>query len=177
MQELSNSKLSSAYLNGIKDSLNSGNQAAGSDANHAIQDLLRAASLLGGFGFGAGPLAGLSQPANTPATTKSNTPSKSATDSGSSKIDPSPANKNNEPTSNKSTPTPENGQARSSDSHLRGNGKSSHDDTPASDDSGEFLFLLSLPPVPVPILQFLKFLFFVFLNPSRQHGRGRFHDR
>lgn len=139
MQELSNSKLSSAYLNGIKDSLNSGSQAASSDANHAIQDLLRAASLLGGFGFGAGPLSGLSQPASTQASGKSTSPTKGA-DGGSSKTEHNPASKTNETASNKSTPTPENGQARSAESH-RGNGKSSHDDTPASDDSGKLIRL------------------------------------
>ncbi|XP_057373680.1 bromodomain adjacent to zinc finger domain protein 2B-like [Daphnia carinata] len=133
MQELSNAKLSSAYLNGLKDSLNSGGQAGGSDANHAIQDLLRAASLLGGFGFGANPLSGLSQNAatsNPSGKSSSSTPNKSA-DGGTSNS----ASKNNEQSRSKDTPTPENGQARTSESH-RGNGKSNtHDDEPASDDS------------------------------------------
>ncbi|KAK4015486.1 hypothetical protein OUZ56_030463 [Daphnia magna] len=137
MQELSSAKLSSAYLNGIKDSLNSGGQAGGSEANHAIQDLLRAASLLGGFGFGANPLSGLSQNAgasNPSGKSSSSNPNKSA-DSGPSKMESNPASKNNEQSRSKNTPTPENGQARTSESH-RGNGKSTtHDDTPASDDS------------------------------------------
>ena len=53
MQELTGGKLSSAYLNGIKDSLTPNNhQGNSTDPNQAIQDLLRAASLLGGFSFG-----------------------------------------------------------------------------------------------------------------------------
>lgn len=148
MQELSNSKLSSAYLNGIKDSLHSATASGhNSDANHAIQDLLRAASLLGGFGFGpAGPLAaGLSQPAGQ--TAKSSAVSKSAGGDGSGKTtsanDASGASNLSTKTT---TPTPENGQTGKmaagggADSH-RGNGKSSHDDTLASEDSGLFSFL------------------------------------
>ena len=107
MQELSNAKLSSAYLNGIKDSLNSGGQAGGSDANHAIQDLLRAASLLGGFGFGGNPLSGLPQTASAQPSgnskSSSSTPNKSAAaDSGSSKTETNPASKINEQSRSKS---------------------------------------------------------------------------
>lgn len=146
MQELSNAKLSSAYLNGIKDSLNSGGQAGGSEA---IQDLLRAASLLGGFGFGGNPLSSLSQNAGAQPSGNSKSsnshPNKSTNaDSGSSKMECNPASRNNEQPRSKRTPTPENGQARSSESH-RGNGKSTtHDDTPASDDSGELALFVEI---------------------------------
>ena len=146
MQELSNSKLSSAYLNGIKDSLHSANASGhNSDANHAIQDLLRAASLLGGFGFGAaGPLAaaGLSQPAGQTAKSAS----KSAGDGSGKTTSANDASGASNLSTKTTTPTPENGQTGKmaagggADSH-RGNGKSSHDDTLASEDSGLFSFL------------------------------------
>ena len=111
MQELSNAKLSSAYLNGLKDSLQ--NSGTGQDGGHAIQDLLRAASLLGGFGF--------------------STSSKAPAESGSSsKTEANPASDNQQQQTSK-TPTPENGQTARASEH-RGNGKSTHDE--ASEDSG-----------------------------------------
>ena len=124
MQELSNAKLSSAYLNGLKDSLqNSGTGQAGGDA---IQDLLRAASLLGGFGFSSA--AGL--PAGP---TSKSTSSKAPAESGSSsKTEANPASDNQQQQTSK-TPTPENGQTARASEH-RGNGKSTHDE--ASEDSG-----------------------------------------
>lgn len=141
MQELSNAKLSTAYLNGIKDSLNSGNQATGSEA---IQDLLRAASLLGGFGFGSGALSSLgavAAAANSSNASKSanSTPSKPG-DSSKSASESAAKTTSNEP---KTTPLPENGKT-ANDSLPKGNGKSTHDDTPGSDDSGNFIFYFNL---------------------------------
>ncbi len=163
MQELSNAKLSSAYLNGLKDSLNSGGQAGGSDANHAIQDLLRAASLLGGFGFGAGALSGLPT-GSQPSGKSSSTPHKTTDHSGASKTESNPASKtnNDQQSSNKSTPTPENGQARTSD--HRGNGKSTHDE--ASEESGTsfFFFPYFFLPFFVPFFSLSPFLTWSILD-------------
>lgn len=110
MQELSNSKYSSSYLNGIKDSLNPN---SGSDTTNAIQDLLRAASLLGGFGFGAGAGGGGAASAASSGN-KSDSPKATGAGGGGG----------------------ENGQAKS-DPH-KGNGKT-NDDTNGSEDSGKYL--------------------------------------
>ena len=108
MQEFNSAKYSSAYLNGIKDSLNP-NQS-GADPGNAIQDLLRAASLLGGLGFSPGATA---PPAHghTPTPTKHDSASRAS--SGH-----------------------ENGQGSGGKSSA--NGKA-NDDTLASEDSGELL--------------------------------------
>ena len=92
MQELSNAKLSSAYLNGLKDSLQ--NSGTGQDGGHAIQDLLRAASLLGGFGF----------------STSSKAPAESGSISSKTGTNPVAFSDNQQQQTSK-TPTPENGQA------------------------------------------------------------------
>ena len=105
MQELSNAKLSSAYLNGLKDSLQ--NSGTGQDGGHAIQDLLRAASLLGGFGFSTA--AGL--PAGpTSKSTSSKAPAESGSISSKTETDPVAFSDNQQQQTSK-TPTPENGQA------------------------------------------------------------------
>lgn len=117
MHELNSAKYSSAYLNGIKDRLNPN---AGGDTGNAIQDLLRAASLLGGLGFGGGAGGGSVGVGGTVGTAVPGKGEGSAT--------------------GKASGLHENGQVKtpsSSESH-RGNGKS-NEDTPASDDSGELL--------------------------------------
>lgn len=120
MHELNSAKYSSAYLNGIKDSLNPN---AGGDTGNAIQDLLRAASLLGGLGFGGAGGGGVGVGVGAAAPGKGE---------GSA--------------AGKSSGPHENGQVKapsSSDSH-RGNGKS-NEDTPASDDSGEQPIAIARP--------------------------------
>ena len=112
MQELSNAKYSSSYLNGIKDSLNPG---TGGDTTSAIQDLLRAASLLGSFGFG-----GASTGIGSTAPGGGNSCAASKNDSSSKTSSSGAAN--------------ENGQSKPAEAH-KGNGKTP-DDIPASEDSG-----------------------------------------
>lgn len=129
MQELSNSKYSSALLNGIKDSLT----PSQSDAN-AIQDLLRAASLLGTFGLPAGALTGLTGGPTQASKSSKNAETKSATGDSSATSTPS---KTTDKEKEDKTPTKaENG--KTGDRKDAGNGKSHHDhDTPVSDDSGK----------------------------------------
>lgn len=122
MQELKNAKYSNAYLNGIKDSLNPNalSAAAGGGAD-AIQDLLRAASLLGGFNFGASFGGGHTEPTTSSANKNSS--------SSSAREATGPAKETNKAGSN---PPPENGQEKS------GNGKTAtHDDHTDDSDSME----------------------------------------
>ena len=108
-----------------------------SSKRDAIQDLLWVTSLLDGFGFGSAGLPAGSQPDRM----NKSTGSKPAAESGSSKTEannPAASNDNQQKqTSNKSSPTPENGQAARASEH-QGNGKSTHDE--ASEESGMQIF-------------------------------------
>ena len=128
MQELSNPKYSNALLNGIKDSLN----PSQSDAN-AIQDLLRAASLLGTFGLPAGALSGLAGLPNQSSKSSKNSETKSL--AGDSSATSTPSKTNDREKDDKTPSKTENGRNKEA-----GNGKNNHEhDTPVSDDSGKMI--------------------------------------
>ena len=112
MQELSNAKYSSSYLNGIKDSLNPG---TGGDTTSAIQDLLRAASLLGSFGFGGASTGSTAAGGGNSCAASKNDSSSKTSSSGAAN---------------------ENGQSKPAEAH-KGNGKTP-DDIPASEESGNW---------------------------------------
>ena len=152
MQELTSGKFPASYLNGLGGSGKDG--GASNDSNQqALAELLRAASLLGGFGFGPGGLAGLtgltsasSGNSQTHQASGSSARSRSKTESDAmAKASNRDRDHHRDETATTTNPSKNSFQLSAASSHHEngqsgrsGNGtKSSHDDTLASDESGD----------------------------------------